>query len=74
VVLGMMLRRCMTMLDSMNAVPVSQVRVMSCLLVIARLIMLSGFLVVMRRMLVMRGRTFVTFGAFMRSAHCHLLY
>jgi hypothetical protein len=53
------------MICSVNVVGVCQVRVMGSFLVLARFVMLGGFVVVARRMLMMFGRLRVMMGCFL---------
>ena len=61
----MVLRRMFGVLYSMNMVRVRQVRMMSCFLVIARFVMIRGFMVMARCLLVMFCRLPVMMGCFL---------
>lgn len=60
-----LLRSMFRMICSVNVVGVCQVRVMGSFLVLARFVMLGGFVVVARRMLMMFGRLRVMMGCFL---------
>ena len=63
--LDVLLRGMFRMICSVNVVGVCQVRVMGSFLVLARFVMLGGFVVVTRRMLVVFGCLRVMMGCFL---------
>lgn len=63
--LDVLLRGMFRMICSVNVVGVRQVRVMGSFLVLARFMMLGGFAVVTRRMLMMFGCLRVMMGCFL---------
>jgi hypothetical protein len=63
--LDVLLRGMFRMICSVNVVGVCQVRVMGSFLVLARFVMLGGFAVVTRRMLMMFGGLRVMMGCFL---------
>lgn len=62
---NVLLRGMFRMICSVNMVGVCQVRVMCCFFVVARFVMLGGFAVVARRMLMMFGCLRVMMGCFL---------